>query len=66
MDQNNMISALDFEKALSKIGVFLTTQVKLQTISQELRALYNVLDPSRQGKLSLQDFLNSLKVIKLS
>ncbi len=45
---------LEFEEMLSKLGVFMTTQ--------ELTAVYNQFDKNRDGHISYEEFINTIRV----
>lgn len=48
-DNSGRLSKEEFEKLLSKLGVFLTTQ--------ELRAVYDTYDSNKDGHISYADFI---------
>ena len=54
VDRSGTLDKLEFEEMCSKLGVFMTTQ--------ELTCVYNSFDKNRDGHVSYDEFINTIRV----
>ncbi len=56
MDHSGTLDKLEFEEMATKLGAFMTTQ--------ELTCVYNSFDKNRDGHVSYEEFINTIRVSK--